>query len=489
MSIRIKLLLSYIGLVTIVVTAVLFSAVVMFGAMVAGFFSSLPGVENEEDFSRFVEGMAEVAIELIYEAEHMPEYFNDESYLDDKSEKLEEIYMGLAIVEEGEVVYTSERFVPEGVMEIALTRDLTNYSHNYDSDEKRHMIEIGTKNYIVFATEVGKTNKSYYVVYDVTNPEDYGDSSVRFIGFIILSFIVLLFGTLLVIIHFVIIKPLKKLEYATNQVREGNLDFSVGIKSNDEMGRVGKAFDVMRDELKQSIEKQVAYENSRKELVSSISHDLKTPITSIKGYVEGIRDGVADTDEKKEKYLDVIYTKAQSMDHLIDDLFLFSKLDLNRLPFDMKSVAVKGYFEDCIEEIQLDMQKKDIGFIYNIDIEESCYMVVDPMHLKRVVLNITQNGVKYMDKEHKQMSIDIMVENNNVKVAIADNGVGINKEELDKVFGKFYRTDKSRNTEIGGSGLGLSIAKQIIGQFGGNIYAESSVGVGTTVYFTIPCQC
>ncbi|MFL0194934.1 ATP-binding protein [Clostridium sp. WILCCON 0269] len=290
-------------------------------------------------------------------------------------------------------------------------------------------------------------------------------------------------GLLTYLISRSIIKPLKELENAANEIEQGNLDYKMNVCSKDEIGEVCKSFEKMRSRLRESLEIQQQYEKNRKELISNISHDLKTPITSIKGYIEGIRDGIADTPDKMNKYINTIYTKANYMDNLIDDLFLFSKLDLNRVLFDFQIVDIRNYIKDCVEEINFDLDK-DIELTLNIP-EDPIMVKVDVQKLNRVIMNIVGNSIKY--KTLRKLKINITVKDKNAYtiIEIKDNGRGISEEGLPYIFDRFFRADTSRETTSGGSGLGLAIVKKIIEEHGGQIWAHSSLNEGTTIFFTL----
>lgn len=282
-----------------------------------------------------------------------------------------------------------------------------------------------------------------------------------------------------------IVQPLEKLKKAAVNIKEGNLDFNVITDTEDEIGEVCVAFEEMRIKLKDQIEVSMQYEKDNKELISNISHDLKTPITAIKGYVEGIRDGVADTPEKMDKYIRTIYNKATDMDKLIDELFLYSKLDSNSMNYSFAKLDLKDYFEDCVDEISLDLESRGITFEYRNYVSEDTIIIADPEQLKRVINNIVGNSVKYMAARPGRIGIFIKNEPEFVQVEICDNGKGIAKKELPHIFERCYRTDASRNSSKGGSGLGLSIAKKIIEEHGGKIWANSVEGEGTTVSFVL----
>jgi histidine kinase len=281
-----------------------------------------------------------------------------------------------------------------------------------------------------------------------------------------------------------IIKPISKLKNGAEKIKVGDLNFEIETKSNDEIGVLNKAFEEMRIKLKESINLQIQYEENRKELLSNISHDLKTPITSIIGYVEGIKDGVANTPEKMEKYLSTVYSKAKDMDSLIDELFLFSKLDLKKEPFHFETFELNKYIGSYIEEIYLDLLQQGI----KIDLSqsnESIDVTADREKLKRVLSNLVSNSVKYMNKEEKKISFSLNEQLNEVIVEVTDNGQGIDPAALPFIFDRFYRAEQSRNSQTGGSGLGLAIAKQIVEEHGGEIWATSEIGKGTSIFFSL----
>ena len=171
------------------------------------------------------------------------------------------------------------------------------------------------------------------------------------IGFSVLLILIFTAALMTVWIYRAIIDPIRKLEKAAQQIRDGNLDFEIEVKGNDEISELCQSFEQMREQLKQSSEERVLNEKENRELISNISHDLKTPITAIKGYVEGIMDGVADTPEKMEKYVRTIYNKTNEMDLLINELTIYSKIDTNRIPYNFSKINVAEYFVDCVEEI------------------------------------------------------------------------------------------------------------------------------------------
>jgi signal transduction histidine kinase len=241
----------------------------------------------------------------------------------------------------------------------------------------------------------------------------------------------------------------------------------------------------MRVRLRENLIRSAEQESRNKELISNISHDLKTPITSIKGYVEGILDGVASTPEKQEKYLKTIYNKAVDMDKLINELTLYASVDNDRINYSFLKLNVTDYFRDCVEEVGLDMETRGVAFDYRNTIPSNTTVIADPEQLRKVINNIIGNSVKYMDKSAKSIEMRVMDSGDEVIVEIEDNGKGIAGSDLSRIFERFYRADAARTTSQGGSGIGLSIVKKIIEDHGGRIWATSKEGEGTCMHFAL----
>lgn len=314
-------------------------------------------------------------------------------------------------------------------------------------------------------------------------------SDVTSIG-VIISIVVVLILTGILLTSWLnqgIIKPMISLKNAMMRIEQGDLETPATTAEKGEVGELFEGFEKMRVRLKNSEEEKIRTEEANKELIRNISHDLKTPITSIKGYVEGIMDGVADTPEKMEKYIKTIYNKAGDMDYLIDELTMFSKIDANQIPYQFHRMNVGDYFSDCAEEVGLDLETKGIGFQYECDCDPGVEIYADPEQLKRVINNIISNSVKYKKDGDSRITLKVSLQDEKyVLVEIEDNGKGISGKELEKVFQRFYRTDASRNSKQGGSGIGLSIARKVVEDHEGSIWATGEEGVGLTIHFTLP---
>ncbi|MBC1291056.1 HAMP domain-containing histidine kinase [Listeria booriae] len=303
--------------------------------------------------------------------------------------------------------------------------------------------------------------------------------------------IILLFGFLVIALlsYFVaksVIQPILHLKEGAEKIEAGNLDFEMEkTKGKNEIATLISTFEKMRIRLKKSLEVQEQYENNRKELLSNISHDLKTPITSIVGYIEGIQDGVANTPEKQAKYLEIAHTKAKDMNALIDELFLFSKLDLHKEPFYMRSVDLNALLAQIAEESEFSFPDAQISLTVP---DEKLMTNADREKLKRVFENLIHNSMKYMDKTQAKITIQLEKQQDMAIITFGDNGKGIPDANLNAIFDRFYREEQSRNSNTGGSGLGLSIAKQIVEEHQGQIWATSELGVGTAVCVALPLK-
>lgn len=290
---------------------------------------------------------------------------------------------------------------------------------------------------------------------------------------------------LVIWIYHSIVTPIHMLQMATQNIKNGNLDFEVEVHNQDEIGELCEDFEEMRIRLKDNAEEKLRSEQQQKELISNISHDLKTPITAIKGYVEGLIDGVADTPEKQNKYLQTVYSKAIDMDRLINELSFYSKIDTNKIPYTFNRINVVGYFEDCAEDLGRELEDEGFGFSYQNYVDDSVQMIADAEQIKRVINNIVGNSKKYSDKAETTIRMAVKDVGDFVQIEIEDNGRGIAAKDLPYIFDRFYRTDASRNSSKGGSGIGLSIVKKIMEDHGGKIWAASKEGVGTVMYLVL----
>ncbi len=429
-------------------------------------------------FSRFTK---ETFTELSETVRRHPEQMEDQSYLEEVNHKLEEKSSYLVVRRADILTYIGADAAS------ALLMELPGYGEA-DSSVNSGMYIDGEEQALIKQIDFqypDSTEGSAFIItlIDETVPEI---KTLLADAIIAIVMILVLTACMLTIwIYTSMINPIKKLQLAAQNIKEGNLDFTVEAESGDEIGELCRSFEEMRQRLKDSAEEKIASEKESRALISNIAHDLKTPITALKGYAEGIMDGVADTEEKRDRYIRTIYNKANEMDTLLNELTLYSKIDTNRIPYNFAKLNVSAYFSDCIEELSLDLETKNIGLAYFNYADEGVQIIADPEQLKRVINNIVGNSVKYLDKPKGLINIRIKDVGDFIQVEIEDNGRGIAARDLPYIFDRFYRGDASRNSSTGGSGIGLSIVKKIIEDHGGKIWATSKEDMGTVMYFVI----
>ncbi len=406
---------------------------------------------------------------------------DDMAYLEDINQELQMVNSFLVIRRGEELVYQGKDVSPE------IESQLPAFG-SQDSSAKNGVYIGGTTQALIKQVDFHYSNGEQGVAFIVTDVNAAIPEVRQYITNMLIAIVLILAATaggMIIWIYRGVAVPLGKMKDATQKIKEGNLDFELKVETEDEIGQLCQDFEEMRIRLKDNAEEKIENDIRSKELISNISHDLKTPITAIKGYVEGIMDGVADTPEKMDRYIRTIYNKANDMDLLINELTLYSKIDANRIPYDFKTLLVGDYFDDCATDLKIDIESRGITFEYSNYVESGVKVIADPEQLKRVINNIVSNAVKYMDKKNKNVHLRVKDVGDFVQVEIEDNGKGIGAKELPYIFERFYRTDTSRNSATGGSGIGLSIVKRIIEEHGGNIWATSKEGTGTIMYFVI----
>ncbi len=416
---------------------------------------------------------------LLDAAENEPYLFDDYGFVDEINSELSKRSSFLIVVRNHECVYSGN----DRAQEILSLLEGIDYNGNtgagiYLGDSYQVIVNV-----IDFGTN-GNSGQAYVVMcIDKLVPQM---KMLIFDGVVgIVLILIFTSGLFITWIYKETVSPINKLKLATYNIKNGNLDFEMDVSGKDEISELCRDFDSMRRRLQENAEEKIKIDAENKELISNISHDLKTPITAIKGYVEGIMDGVVDNDEKMDRYIKTIYNKACDMDKLIDELTFYSKIDTDRVPYNFTRLNVTDYFNDCVEEIGMELEAEGVRLSYDNEINPDTAIVADPEQLKRVINNIVSNSVKYKDKEQSVIDIRITEDKNSVFIDIEDNGRGIDAKDIPFIFDRFYRTDSSRNSAKGGSGIGLSIVKKIIEDHGGTITAESTPGVGTIMHITM----
>ena len=444
----------------------------------------MDGYKNWFDTTMVMDKISKKTQEEIQQAIQNGKFEEDYlDYVDQLNEKQSKIYSYL-------VVYDRDKFTYIGIPDSMSSNILVGLPVISEEDElwNNGILSGDTEKYLVYPNYVAHKDGTWGIVYLLaeTNrmlPEvqDY------LVSFRIMSLVIIALMVVCLIIWAdkCFFAPMRKLRKAMKTITEGNLACEVKEDYEEELGGLCRDFENMRIHLKEAIDDKMRYDRDTKELISNISHDLKTPITAIKGYVEGIMDGVASSPEKLDKYIRTIYNKANDMDRLIDELTFYSKIDTNKIPYTFSKINVSQYFRDCVEEVGLDMEARGIELGYFNYVDEDVVVIADAEQMKRVINNIISNSVKYLDKKKGIINIRIKDDGDFIQVEIEDNGKGIAAKDLPNIFDRFYRTDSSRNSSQGGSGIGLSIVRKIIEDHGGRIWATSKEGIGTEVHFVL----
>ena len=419
----------------------------------------------------------ELASEKSY-VQQTPAIIEDKSFQNHLKERMAEIDGELTIVKDEITIFSTRSFS---------RIDIAKFLDRGQMEDLRDPVTIDSMPYTVQVVEVdleGGSRGSIILLAPLTK------GMTGFTGLLILTAAAFIISFAAMNIytsyHFsrTMLKPLNNLRKAAAEISGGNLNHEIVEEGDEEIQGLCRDLEVMRIKLKESINKQLKFEDNRKLLVSSISHDLKTPVTSIKGYVEGILDGVANTPEKTERYLRTVYTKAEQVDQMIDDLLLYAKLDLNQIPFNFEQTEVQKYIRKCVLESEPELERYNIKIDVASDLSSEYLVMIDQERMKRVIMNILDNSRKYLGKDEGEIKVILRETGTSIIIEIRDDGIGIKEEDLPHIFDRFFRSDRARG-EKEGSGLGLAIAKQIIEGHGGKVWALSQGGEGTSLLISL----
>lgn len=444
----------------------------------------MDGYKNWFDTTMVMDKISKKTQEEIQQAIQNGKFEEDYlDYVDQLNEKQSKIYSYL-------VVYDRDKFTYIGIPDSMSSNILVGLPVISEEDElwNNGILSGDTEKYLVYPNYVAHKDGTWGIVYLLaeTNrmlPEvqDY------LVSFRIMSLVIIALMVVCLIIWAdkCFFAPMRKLRKAMKTITEGNLACEVKEDYEEELGGLCRDFENMRIHLKEAIDDKMRYYRDTKELISNISHDLKTPLTTIKGYVEGILDGVADSPDKMDRYLKTVYNKANDMERLIGELTLYSKIDTNEIPYNFIKINVKAYFDDCAEEIRTELESRNFVLTYLNYVPDDVCLIADPEQLYRVINNIISNSIKYNNKARGVINIRVREEKEYIHLEIEDNGQGVSPEEAGRIFERFYRTDASRNSRTGGSGIGLSIVKKIVEAHGGTIWAVSNKNVGLTMHILL----
>ena len=279
---------------------------------------------------------------------------------------------------------------------------------------------------------------------------------------------------------------LKTLRRAADNLRDGELDFQILSCELRELDELSQSLESVRQRLKATAVAEAGAQEERGLLMANLSHDLRTPITAIKGYVEGIQDGIANTPEKQRHYLDIIYNKSLVMEKLVRNMSDFSEYELGRMQYHFEYVDMSPFLRDLGEEYQEDARQN--GMTFSSQIPQGRYIVTaDRGKLKRVLDNLISNAVKY-GRPGGAIALSAEEYEKGLVIQVSDNGKGISPQALGHVFDSFFRADTARTSSVPGSGLGLAICRSIVESHHGKIWLTSEEGEGTRAFLYLPLQ-
>ncbi len=338
------------------------------------------------------------------------------------------------------------------------------------------------------------TDYDVYIAGNYDNPRSYSDLKTAMVfAEILIAFTIVI--SILMTNRFLTRFVLKRVEEPLDILAEGareigheNLEYRIEYNGKDEFAPVCEAFNNMAERLQTSIERIQKDEESRKELLAGISHDIRSPLTSIQAYVEGLLDGVASTPEIQRRYLDTVRKKVTDIDRLVSQLFLFSKLDLDEYPMDIRTLRLDEMAVMLVQENRNDYLERGLDIELTGQSASPVSVKADPAQLHRMLVNIMDNSAKYKVNEVGHLDITVDTVSGYGRIVLSDDGPGVSDEALPKLFDVFYRSDPARKNPAGGSGLGLAIAAKTVDKMGGNITAENRPQGGLSVIITLPLE-
>ncbi len=414
-------------------------------------------------------------------------------------QKLEMIKDKIASLEEmNTLVYISKN--NENFYKTDTDIDIVQKAEEISDDESdKNLYYLGENGLVLISTTV-YDNDEYRLIFVnenyIVSDNAPGKNSESFIGMlinrasIVMAVVLITFITAIIIISFIttktIVGPIEELTIGANEFSKGNFDYEIKYKSRNEIGQLADSFNEMRLRLRESIEERNRADQKQKEMIAGIAHDLRTPLTSVKGYLEGLRDGIADTPEKRDRYMEIIYNSTIDTEKMLDDLLAISKFDIGAVSLNCEKVNIPDFIEFAGELGEM-LEKNDFDFEIIDKTRTSPNLYVDTDNFIRVINNIISNSIKYRRPDVKgKIVLTISEYKHTVIFEMKDNGMGVDKESLPRIFDTLYRADKARTNVRNGTGLGLAVCKQIVEMHGGLIWAQSEFGNGLSIFISLP---
>lgn len=402
-----------------------------------------------------------------------------EEVINNLATKLNRYGFSICVQIDSEVIYSNTDFP---------VSDLINHIGDYlETDGKVH---VYVQDYMTVLTQ-NDMNENMKVFAIAGEYHEFWSQKNRLTTILILLLIdgIFCIGALLIISQIFtkrliehITNPLDALSEGAKRMKEGNFSEPVKYKGDIEFEYVCDAFNKMQERITETNAEKESYEKVRVEMVAGISHDLRTPLTAIRGTIKGLKDGVATTPELREKFLDTAYRRTIEMDQLLEKLFYFSKLETGNMPLFLEKIEWSEYLEAYVKRYELLSENESIKIKIK-DVKKDLFSTIDREQMKRLLDNILENSKKYAETDKLEITINIFEEHAYVVLEISDNGCGVSEDKIPHIFEQFFRGDESRNINEG-NGLGLYIVKYLVNAMGGSVDAENSNGL--TIRIRLP---
>lgn len=278
-------------------------------------------------------------------------------------------------------------------------------------------------------------------------------------------------------------EPLDALAEGADRIRKNDLSQEIAYSGELEFEKVCAAFNDMQVSILAEQEKNQKYEKARTDMIAGISHDLRTPLTAMKGTIKGLLDGVASTPEQQKKFLQAAYRRTGDMDMLLNQLLYLSRMETGNMPISMQTIEIGAFLENYVKgkrEVIDSLQEEITADTKGITAKVS----IDPEQFQRILDNLVENSRKYGETTPLKMKIKLEKIPKGLSICFRDNGVGVAEEKLPYIFEEFYRGDESRNKKEG-NGLGLYIVKYLMEAMGGSVRAENADGLAVYLEFPV----
>lgn len=373
---------------------------------------------------------------------------------------------------------------PRDVSVTEMLRDIENFNARFSENVRLSLYRDNTGNYQVLLTRIETRTSVLRVGFEARNFVIAASITTFIFLVVIIVFITNRFLTRFV--FNIINTSIEELRYGVGQIRDGNLKYRLAADKKNEFDAVSAGFNEMAARLLDFVNSRLQDEATRKELIAGISHDLRTPLTSARAYIEGLENGLDSTAEIRMRYIQTIKNKLRDLEQMSDTLFLFSSLELDESPWILKETELTGELEKIISGFKDEYEARGLNILFLTEETKEVWVNIDSSQMRNVIINIMENSVKYKIKERGKMEIRLFTDNSTAFITMTDDGPGAPEETLDRLFDVFYRVDSSRSAAVKGSGLGLAIVAKLVHSFGGTIHAENSPSGGLSIIIQFP---